>query len=425
MKIEHHIIELHKKYLQDQCSAEELEILFKYFEQPEHEDMLRGLISAEFDRDIDEKNTVAVNNIVNNVDIRLQQMLQDKTVETDHPSVKIKQESIPAKKIRFNWNFSRTAAAAVVFMTLSAGIYFFVKDSTSYRTHQDLKQVAKSISPGGNKAILTLADGTQIVLTDADNGQLATQTGVKITKTKDGQLVYNIQETGSADNESGKVLYNTITTPRGGRYEVNLPDGSRVWLNAATSIKFPTSFKTSKERRIELLGEAYFEVSHDKSKPFRVATVPLAIPNYQKQEIEVLGTHFNINAYTDEPSIKTTLLEGSVRVSNLLRNSTLVLTPGQQSSLGNQGLSVKSVNPEEFIAWKNNKFMFDGNTIQGIMRQISRWYDVDVVFNGNISKEAFAGKISRFKNLYEVLDLVELTGLVHFKVEGRRIIVMP
>ena len=419
MKTQFHIQELYKKYIEGQCSDEELTLLLNYFDLPEHEELLRELVKAEMNKEVaDDEHSLMVNSIVGRVDLKLKQKLAFELTKMKGQSVK---QQNKASKLRTYWNISRIAAAAVLCISLFAGLYFY----STYQSENSSYHAAKKIAPGGNKAILTLADGRQIALTDADNGELAEQSGLSITKAADGSLVYHVKNTSDKLPESGKLMYNSITTPRGGQYTVNLPDGSRVWLNAASTLKFPTSLGATAERRVELNGEAYFEVRPDKSRPFKVITRSAVALNRQ-QEIEVLGTHFNVSAYDDESSTKTTLLEGSVKVNSILHaKNALVLSPGQQSVLDDGPISLKAVNSEQFIAWKNNKFMFDGNNVQGIMRQISRWYDVDVIYKGSVSKETFSGKISRFKNLAEVLDLIELTGLVHFKVEGRRIIVMP
>ncbi|HWW40381.1 FecR family protein, partial [Pedobacter sp.] len=200
------------------------------------------------------------------------------------------------------------------------------------------------------------------------------------------------------------------------QYQLKLPDGTLVWLNSASSLRFPTQF-AGKERSVELDGEAYFEVAKNKEMPFKV--------HVRAMEVRVLGTHFNVMAYDDEESISTTLLEGSVKVSNALQ--TAVIRPGQQASLKKSSgiLGVEEVNTVEAIAWKNGKFLFADEDIETIMRRISRWYNVEVEYRGNLSDKNFAGSISRYENVSEVLKMLELTGTIHFKVEGRRIIVMP
>jgi transmembrane sensor len=216
-------------------------------------------------------------------------------------------------------------------------------------------------------------------------------------------------------NKSSEVVYNTISTPRGGQYQLMLADGSKVWLNAASSLRFPASF-VGKERKVELLGEAYFEVAKNAKMPFKVKV--------NGMEVEVLGTHFNINSYENESTIRTTLLEGSVKINK--NNSSSLLKPGQQAQMNKAG-EIKIINDadvEEAIAWKEGKFQFDRADIHDIMRQLTRWYDVDVEYKGTVSSH-FGGTISRDVNLSQVLNMLHLTGEVKFQVEDRKVVVMP
>lgn len=312
------------------------------------------------------------------------------------------------------WRLSMAAAAAVLVIALTAILF--------YRNYNDVAgpQIVKNdINPGKNKAVLTLANGQKISLTDALNGKLAQQAGVTISKTANGQLVYQ-----AAPNASGKntAEYNTIEAPRGGQWQVILPDGSKVFLNASSSLKYPVVF-AAKERKVELKGEAYFEISHNKKAPFRVRA--------KGQTVEVLGTHFNIMSYDDEKTVKTTLLSGSVKVSSNAKNASgvnaaefLVLKPGEQSqvSSGNMKL-IQDVDLEDVLAWKNGYFKFNEN-LRSIMTKVSRWYDVEVVYETQPDPEfKFKGEISRDKNISELLNMLDYTGNVHFKIEGRRVIV--
>lgn len=303
-------------------------------------------------------------------------------------------------------NFPRIAAAAILLFTLSAGLFLYLNHAA-----KDPAQPVAAIVPGGNKAVLTLGNGERISLTDATDGNIASQPDVSITKTADGQLTYTVNARGEQDHTP---TYNLIETPKGGQFQVVLPDGSRVWLNAASSLRYPTHF-SGKQRKVELTGEGYFEVAKNKAMPFFVKTA--------NQEVEVLGTHFNINAYTDEEFLKTTLIEGSVKVSTNAGNR--LLKPGQQSMLKGNILKVGPVDTDIAVAWKNGQFMFNDENIQSIMRQIARWYDVEVVYLKTPSEsEVYWGTISRFENVSQILDILELTRSVRFKVEGRRIIVM-
>lgn len=313
--------------------------------------------------------------------------------------------------------WKRMAAAACLTIGIGLGLFFYAKRKNN-DTVQVFAEVAKPIVPGGNKAILTLADGSQISLTDADKGELASQSGIRISKTDDGQLVYQIND--SVEPATVREMeYNSIETPRGGQYQINLPDGSRVWLNAASRLTFPLSFASLKERKIELRGEAYFEVAKDVQKPFVVQA--------DKQSVQVLGTHFNVNAYSDEPMTKTTLLEGSVKIqsSNATGSSSKVLVPGQQSQISSTAgpITIKKVDPEAEVAWKNGQFFFENEPIENIMRQIARWYDVEIIYEDDVAGKTVWGSITRFSNVSKVLSVVEKTGKIHFKVQGRRVIV--
>ncbi|SMD12465.1 FecR family protein [Pedobacter nyackensis] len=308
--------------------------------------------------------------------------------------------------------YIKYAAAAVVLLTLSTTLYLYF--NTSFlKSSADLVQ--QDIAPGGNKAVLTLADGRTINLSDAVNGNLAEQAGIAITKNEDGKLTY----TAGKVNVNHPVSYNTIATPVGGQYQVNLPDGTKVWLNAASSLKFPTSFAKLKERKVELTGEAYFEVTHSRDLPFVVKS--------GKQELSVLGTHFNINSYPDEGAIRTTLLQGSVIVRNLekvknkqLGKDSVLLKPEQQASLKDV-FSVKVVDVEGVTAWKDGNFLFNDTDLKDIMKQVSRWYNVSVDYDEIPKNRFFTGFISRNVNLSRVLEMLEVTGNIQFKIEDKTI----
>jgi len=333
------------------------------------------------------------------------------------------------------WPLIRKIAsiAAIFFITTAIGLFFLINRNSSKPliVKNEKNRIYKNEIPSNkNRAILTLSDGSKINLDNAKNEILVTQDGVNIRKTSSGEIVYEVQ---SLANQDIKISYNTISTPRGGQYQIVLPDGSKVWLNAASSLKFPVSF-SHEERRVELVGEAYFEVAklnphsgeHEGSRiPFKVTS--------GNQVLEVLGTHFNINAYPDEATINTTLLEGSVKIEQLETHNSKVLKPGQQAKVG-ADIRVSNVDVSQVIAWKNGYFIFSHENIESIMRKISRWYDVDIEYKGNITQEGFVGSVSRFEKVSQVLDMLQMTGLVHFKIEKwtdepgqkeRRIIVMP
>jgi transmembrane sensor len=336
------------------------------------------------------------------------------------------------KPVKTLWpSFKKMASIAAAFIVIaSIATYFLSAQANKKQEIATAKITAKNqILPGGNKAVLTLADGSHIILGDVQNGILAKQANIDIRKATGGKIIYNAS---NPLNSNTPILYNTITTPRGGQYQVTLSDGSKVWLNAASSLKFPAAFSNN-ERVVELTGEAYFEVAKLTGPavagreggriPFKVIT--------NNQTVEVLGTHFNINAYADETTINTTLLEGSVKVVQSKTNNSQLLKPGQQAKVGAK-IQVSDVDATQAIAWKNGYFIFSHENIGSIMRQVSRWYDVNIQYEDNVTQEGFIGTISKFKDVAQVLDMLQLTGAVHFKTENdpaepgkKRIIVMP
>jgi len=311
-------------------------------------------------------------------------------------------------------NWLRVAAAAGIIVSIGTSVYFLNLNSNSSNSGNTAKAVPSQkppddVPPGGNKAILTLANGQQIILDNAANGVLAQQGASNVVKLDNGQLAY--KGTGAKPDE---VIYNTLGTPRGGQYRLMLPDGSKVWLNAVSSIRYPTAF-TGKERRVEITGEAYFEIVKDASRPFKVSV-------NSSMEVSVLGTHFNINAYTDEPTIKTTLLEGSVKVTH--NEHSVVIKPGEQTQFNGEGTMkvVHDANVDQAVAWRNGLFEFDDADLQSILRQIMRWYDVDVEYQGNIPDRYFTAIISRDKTLTGVLEILKLSD-IDYKLEGKKLVV--
>jgi transmembrane sensor len=314
----------------------------------------------------------------------------------------------PVKQARISRLWYRLAATAAVFLILSTGLYFYMtsgKDYTDLATHN-----FKGISAGTNKAILILASGEKIDLTAAANKQIAWQAGVSISKTADGQLVYKADD-GFTGNAKSAENSNTITTPAGGQYQVILPDGTRVTLNSASSITFPVSFSHLSQRKVKVSGEAYFEVAKDQHHPFQV--------NADHQLIEVLGTHFNINAYHDEPVVTTTLLEGSVKLNNQV-----VLKPGEQARSSGSSVHVAQADIEKAMAWKQGDFVFKNEDFKTAMRKIARWYDVEIIYDPAVDTDIeLGGWVSMKSGIATVLSRIESTGNIHFKVEGRRITV--
>lgn len=284
----------------------------------------------------------------------------------------------------------RAAAAVLVLAGVTAAYLFINKPAPG-------SQVAKisvidDVAPGGNKAVLILGDGSKVNLSDAQNGKLAASANV--TKTADGEVVY------TAPEQSGVTVYNTISTPKGGQYNITLPDGSKVWLNAASSLKFPTNFATS-SRKVELTGEGYFEIAQNPGRPFIVSTI--------KQTVEVLGTHFNVNAYADEPSVRTTLLSGKVRVRT--SHGDKVLSPGQQSVGSETGLQVREADLELTMAWRNGSLRFRDQDLPTVMREVARWYDVTVAFEGKPDSRTYTGYVSRASNLSSFLKILKLSNI--------------
>lgn len=306
----------------------------------------------------------------------------------------------------------RLTAAAVVFVALTAGAYLYFNHNTQLPIATIQPKQNDIAPPSDNKAVLTLADGTKIELDSSGNGTLAVQGSVQVIKKSTGEISY--QGLGK-----GEIAYNTLSVPRGSRpLSLVLSDGSQVWLNVGSSLTYPTAF-TGKERKVRITGEAYFEVAHNAKMPF--------IVQHDNVTVSVLGTHFNVNTYEDEEAERITLLEGSVRVT---RNAlSELLKPGQQARIVNNTNSnikvLNDVNMDEVMAWKNGKFMFDKNTDIGtIMRQISRWYNVSVEYEGTIHQR-FWGSISKNVNVSQVLKILEATGGVKFEVEGNKIMVKP
>jgi len=319
------------------------------------------------------------------------------------------------------------AIAAAVAVFLSVGTYIFYQaDRNARKTLIAGSTPARpeDIPPGGNKAILTLGSGKKLILDSAQKGTLASRQGVQIIKLDSGMLAYQPSSAHHRDNAPPE--YNTLTTPRGGQYQIVLPDGSHVWLNAASSLRFPTAFQGA-ERRVTLRGEGYFEVNKPNTagkkalQPFIVAVVT---PSGKTAEVQVLGTHFNVNAYEDEPVIKTTLLEGAVKVKDPGQDQVYTLSPGQQAIIAAQSVQInRHVNTDEITAWKDGLFDFEGINIRAVMKQVSRWYDVEVKYQTHTSAH-FVGTISRNVHISGVLHLLEMTGAVRFQVTGNTITVL-
>ncbi|NOW98085.1 FecR family protein [Mucilaginibacter sp. SG564] len=304
----------------------------------------------------------------------------------------------------------RLVAAAVIIMIL-AGIYALNHRQKTPQTVAATKPVVHDFAPGSNKVILTLSNGSKIELNDAKKGKVADEGGTLINKTADGQISYAKQE--GADHLKNQQLFNTAATPRGGQYQLVLADGTRVWLNAASSVKYPVEFSGS-ERKVELTGEAYFEVAHDQKRPFRVVS--------NGQMVEVLGTHFNINAYDNEQAVKTTLLQGSVRI--VAGANIKTIKPGEQAQLKHGQVTVNAVDTDEAVAWKNGFFNFNDADIGTVMRQLTRWYDLEVKYEGSIPQRQFTGEISRNVTARQILDILSFKK-IHYRIDGNTIVITP
>ncbi|TDE31297.1 MULTISPECIES: FecR family protein [Flavobacterium] len=316
-------------------------------------------------------------------------------------SSKIKESSVFGL---FNWR--KIAVAASILVTVGIGtLVLFQKNGQS--SIEVASKDSDDKEPGKTGAILTLSNGSKIVLDSVGNGLLTNQNNTAVSK-KNGGVVY----TAGSD---AQIVYNTMTTPRARQYNLELSDGTKVWLNASSSITFPTAFAAN-ERKVILTGEAYFEVAKDKTRPFRVAV--------NDMQVNVLGTHFNVNAYNDEDVVNTTLLEGSVLLTE--KGKKVLLKPGQQAEKQKSGAIVvkDNVNLEEVMGWKNGVFYFENASIQTVLRQVSRWYDVDVVFEKGVPTRTFEGEIQRNLQLSQVLKILE-KNKVRFKIEGKILRVMP
>lgn len=320
------------------------------------------------------------------------------------------------EKVKRLFPWKAVAAAAAVLLVAASGFLYF-NGQLSQRNKPlagvaEKTPVKQDIPPGSNKAVLILADGREVELNKATEGQIAAQGNTTVNKSGNGQLIYQLAD---KPQTTSSAVFNTLAIPRGGQYNLTLPDGSKIWLNAASKLRFPTQF-TGKERMVELEGEAYFEVAHNQQQPFVVKV--------KGMQVEVLGTHFNVMAYTDEATINTTLLEGKVRLRNDEAGE-VILKPGQEGVFtGNKGFKVNKADIEQVMSWKNGYFIFNDEDITSIMRKISRWYNVDIAYSSGTKKLSFAGSISRFKNVTEVLNMLALTGTVQFKIEAGKITVI-
>jgi ferric-dicitrate binding protein FerR (iron transport regulator) len=315
-------------------------------------------------------------------------------------------------RAKHNYFRSLGVAAAVsgfiiVSLTLFKPFIFDKKQTANVKT---IRNTPPPLPPGGNKAILILSDGSSIELNDAKKGELANDKGVKINKKANGQISYTRY---GVSTEQPVNAFNTVITPRGGQYQLVLSDGTKVWLNSASSLKYPVTF-TGNKREIELSGEAYFEVAHNPHKPFRVIS--------NGQIVEVLGTHFNVNAYADEPAIKTTLLEGSVKVQS--NGVSKTIKPNEQVQLRNGSMNIVKADVNEATAWKNGFFYFKDDDIKSVLRQLARWYNVDIKYEGEIPQREFSGEISKNIDASKLLAILSFEKIT-YHIENKTIIIKP
>ena len=390
--------DLFEKLIRNACSAEEAEKIIAMLADADQQSVYDDLILAQLTKNTD------LNDFPE--DVRTSLNARFNTIIAENSVV---ETPVISKKIySYKW-FKYSAAAASVAVVFSS-LFLFNQHHSLKKDSAIVKVKPADVAPGKDDAVLTLADGRKILLSETANGELAEQSGVSITKTSDGKIVYHISDSKSGAANPGS-LYNTISTPRGGQYQVNLPDGTKVWLNSASSIKFPTTFAAAAKRNVSLTGEAYFEVSKDKKRPFIVATA--------KQSVEVLGTHFDISSYADDAATKTTLLEGSVRIT--ADQKSLLLKPGQQANVDEQ-IVVSNVDPETAIAWKNGYFSFDDEELGSAMNKVARWYDLEVEFtDAALKHKLIAAYSTRFANVSELLKRLNQVGSAQFDLEGRTI----
>ncbi|WP_177222648.1 FecR family protein [Chitinophaga sp. YR627] len=337
--------------------------------------------------------------IVNNIYSRLTAYYQEETAAL----AAVTGQDNNIRKIRGR-NYWWAAAASLLLLGGGTAVWMI----RTQRPQPAVIVQQTTLTPGSNKAVLTLANGQQIILDNAEKGTIAESGGVSVIKADSGAIAYS--------GTGGNIQYHTLSTPRGGQFQLTLPDGSHVWLNAASSIRYPTAF-TGAERNVELTGEGYFEIAPNAAQPFTVKT--------GKLDVHVLGTGFNIMAYADENAVRTTLVNGSVKVA--AGAATTILTPGTQASLqtGAAGFTISKPDLDEVLAWKNGQFRFSRTNIKQIMRQVSRWYDVEVSYEGNVDNIEFQGILSRKVTAQALLETIAATGEVHFRITGDHISVIP
>ncbi len=411
-----------EKYLADQLTPDEVPHFLAAMRQPASRDVLYKLI----DRRLQEKSAQGLSDPATLSEMFRLALQKAAHAEASSPTVlHTPIGNPPASIINFDIPshhhlFRRLAVAALILLSIGAGGYLFWRLHTQSDLANSKQPVpAHDVAPGNNKAQLTLADGRTITLDSAQKGVLASQTHTTVVKLDNGRIGYQADQAESP----ATVAFNTLSTPRGGQYQLSLPDGSQVWLNAASSIRYPTAF-IGKERRVTITGEAYFEIAPDPAMPFIVDVRSSTTDSKNDLQVQVLGTHFNIDAYVEDSSVNTTLLEGAVRVTR--GASAQTLSPSQALLANTQGRLqlVTNADVRKAVAWKNGRFLFQDDDITTITRQLSRWYDVDFQFEGTTS-DHYTGQISRQVNMSKVLKMLEAAGGISFSVQGKVVRVSP
>lgn len=405
--LQHRISQLIIKHLRGALTtAERIEMEVWINENPGHKKLFDELSQEEMLR----ADVKGIPELKNRIRDAIYAQLPEARTSSIHraPSLKGQGKVIPL----YRKSLMRVAAAAVIVLLLSVGGYFYFAhdNSTPPISASEIPLLKNDVAaPETNKAVLTLEDGTIIQLDTASNGALAVQGNVNVIKTTNGQIVYQ--------GDASEIKYNTLINPKGSKpVQLKLADGSEVWLNVASSITFPTAF-VNKERKVQITGEAYFEIAHNAAMPF--------IVEKNEVSIQVLGTHFNVNSYDDEAALRITLLEGSVRVSTNNGQRSTVIKPRQQARVVGSQLSVASgVDIDETMAWKNGLFSFNKADLKTVLRQLTKWYDVEVVYQGNVPNQTFGGDMERSLSLGQILRVLEKSD-VHFEINGKKIIVMP
>ena len=377
---------LHDQYLKSSLSRAELQEWHAILKNAENEQLLSEMMDENWDK-------MTANDRIHLNDGRSAAILAFINAQPQKNTIKLR------RKLRI--------AAAPVFIGFI--VCFFIVRYNSAPQYKS--EYVNEVQPGKQGATLTLANGKKIKLSNVSNGEIIEEAGITINKTSKGELIYEVKDVAGDPNS-----VNILSTSKGETYVLTLPDKSRVWMNAASSLTYPATLKQGGVRKVKLRGEAYFEIAKDASHPFVVET--------NGQQIEVLGTHFNVNCYGDEPVTKTTLLEGSVKVRLASSGKTIMLKPGEQSLLSNGNIQLQTVDADESIAWKNGYFQFDGKNLETALLEVSRWYNVEIEYKDNsLRKLPVAGSISKYENVQNVLTTMQLTGLLNLSLAGRKVIV--